>query len=172
MNNLYEVGMLVTLRDDLPEEVHKVLDYVIAGKESDGLELPASDGALFPLRNVPRKEWAYLINDPRAYPEDQKLGVGYGVISKAGQLVFRGIIRENSFWNIWQKFANWLFSITYSGGLVGYYCILDDSILGAIEFFVDGDSVRIFELENSSQFKEELGALRKQIMSIVENIDN
>jgi hypothetical protein len=165
MSTVYEVGFILNLRDDLSDEIYEMLAYMITGEESGSAELPSIEHPLFNVKEYPPEEWAYLINDPREYAADQGLGEGYGSVLTDEHLVFHGLVHEDSFWNIWREFTDWLSAISFSTGLVGYYREIyeDDGRIGLISFEMDG--VHRLSCESYS----ELEAIRSQIIKFIED---
>ncbi|MGP1382999.1 MAG: hypothetical protein ACTS2F_05520 [Thainema sp.] len=161
MSDLYELGFTLELKQDLPQEVQETLIYMTrSGSVSD--EPPLLDHPFFHIEGF-TTEWTYLISNLRVYNEEI-IGAPCGSVFADNRVTFRGVIHEDPFWNTWLEFPDWLFSISSSSGLIGYYqnTIYDEPIT-LVSFQPEG--VVASECENYSEFED----LQNLIIEILES---
>jgi hypothetical protein len=162
MSDLYEAGFIIDLGDDLSEEIHQILTCMIA-QSIPGVEVSGLDHPFFHVEGYER-DWGYLIENPRDNDEEM-LGEFCGSVLIENRLAFRGLIHDDPFWNMWDLFVDWLSSISFPSGLIGYYRnIFNDSDEVTLILF-EPEGVCSHECEDYSEFEE----LQSQIVEILEN---
>jgi hypothetical protein len=170
MSDVYEVGFLLDLRDDLPDAVHELLVWMVAKEEyKKKLDVDILEHCSFQseyyLPYSPEElleELGSLIEDDEDI--EQLLGEGTGSdLTLDGRLIFRGIVHEDSFHNIWMDFLNWLSSISFSSGVVGYYRIYGEQEIRLITFEID--CIHWISCEDYSEFE----ALHNEIIEELVN---
>jgi hypothetical protein len=149
VSDLYELGFTIELKQNLSQEVQETLTYMTrSGGVSD--KQPLLKHPFFQIEGF-TTEWTYLISNPR--DDEEILEKICGSVFADNQLTFRGVINDDPFWNTWSEFSDWLFSISSSTGLIGYYRnIIDDEPTTLVAFQPQG--VCELKCEKYSEFEE------------------
>jgi hypothetical protein len=161
MSDVYEVGFLIDLRDDLPDEVNELLIYLAAEAESKVLNAEILERCSFQSENyspdVLLEELDYLLE--ASDDNEELLGTGTGsVLTLDGRLAFRGIVHEDSWHGLWRDFLDWLSTVSFSSGVVGYCQRYREERIRLIAFEMDG--VHRIGCEDRSEFE----ALQSEII--------
>jgi hypothetical protein len=163
MSDLYEAGFIIDLEDNLSEEIHQTLLYMI-GQGAIGLEPSGFEHPLF-HDECYKTDWRDIISSPREEDEEMIGGV-CGSTLVDNRLVFRGLMHDDPFWNVWTVLIEWLLSISNSSGVIGYYRNLDeDDNVTLISF--ESDGVCFVEGDNYDEFEE----LQEQIIEKIDNLE-
>jgi hypothetical protein len=161
MSDLYEAGFIINLEDNLSEEIHQTLSYMI-GRGAPGIEPSGFDHPLFDVEGY-KTEWRHIISSPRE-DDEEMIGGGCGSVLVDNRLAFRGLMRDDPFWNVWTVLLEWLLSISNSSGVIGFYRNLDeDDEVTLISF--ESQGVCFVEGDNYSEFEE----LQGQIIEMIES---
>jgi hypothetical protein len=155
-----EAGFIIDLSDDLPDEVHQVLAYMI-GQGLPGIEPPRLDHPLFNRNKSEgyQLDWADIISHPREDDEEMLREV-CGTVLVDNQLAFRGVMHDDIFGNVWFELMDWLSSISSSVGLVGY-CVIEDTVQ-LISF--ESEGICNLECDDYEEFED----LQTQIVIMVQ----
>jgi hypothetical protein len=159
MSEPVEAGFIIDLNDDLSDEVHQILTYMI-GRGTSGIELSGLDHPLFHIEGY-KLDWGHIVSGPREDDEDM-LGEPCGTVLADNRLAFRGLMHDDLFGNVWFELMEWLSSISSSGGLVGYYRMFLEDEVNLISF--ESEEVCIVECEDHSEFED----LKSQIIVMIQ----
>ncbi len=161
MSDLYEAGFIIDLGDDLSEEIQQTLNYMI-GRGAPSVEPQGFEHPLFHVEGY-ETEWGSIISSPRE-DDEEMLGAGCGSILIDNRLAFRGLLHDDPFWNVWHELMDWLSSISYPSGLIGYYRNLyEEDDITLISF--ESAGVSQDDLVNYSDFED----LQEQIIEMIES---
>jgi hypothetical protein len=150
MSDLYEVGFVIDLRDDLSEEVRQTLEYMI-GRGISGIQPSGFEHPLFHIEGY-ETAWASIIDSDRE-DDEEMLGDGCGSCLVDNCLVFRGLIHEDPFWNVWHELIDWLSLISVPSGVIGYdRNLYEEDEITFTEFAPTG--VVSIEVTNYDDFEE------------------
>ena len=149
MSDLYEIGFMLELRDNLPDEVHETLAYMTRTGDASIEPSPLSH----PFFQVQGYEtiWMEVMANSRDFDEEM-LGKSCGSVLIDDLLAFRVLCHEDPFWNTWTEFLDWLSFISFPTGLVGYYRNTYNDQITSIEF--EGQDISVLEWENCSEYEE------------------
>ncbi|WP_295614158.1 hypothetical protein [Chamaesiphon sp. GL140_3_metabinner_50] len=154
MGSGYEFALTCDLKDDISQEVIDVL-YMTRSSEQDydftttlkhPLFTSSEDGSLGDGLDY-LADWKLIISNSSSYGEESYPGI-FGSVFKDRKLSIRKFVDDDTFNNTFCLLVDWLASVCYSHGFVGYY-------LWLMNFERNRDPVIVY-FEDGQVFKKHL----------------
>ncbi|MBD1910263.1 MULTISPECIES: hypothetical protein [unclassified Leptolyngbya] len=145
MGTAFEIGLILSLQPELTGEDRETLAYMTRS-EDYGFQTRLDDPFFTEYEQGFDKEWRIIIANNHIRSGEECTSQIRRSIFCSYQLCFRILIDENTYYNIWPTFSDWLFSISNGEGLAGY--ILNVSYMEAELIFLEENGLTLQAVEN------------------------
>jgi hypothetical protein len=145
MGTAFEIGLILSLQPRLTSEDRETLAYMTRSEDYDFQTL-LDDPFFMGCEEGFDNEWRIIIANNHMRSGEECTSQIRRSIFCNHQLCFRILIDEDTYYNTWLTFSDWLFSISNGEGLVGY--ILNVSYMEAELIFLEENGLTLKAVEN------------------------